>query len=29
MAGGDVFGLVVALLVLAYLVFVLFRGERL
>ena len=29
MSGGDVFGLVVSLLVFAYLVFVLFRGERL
>ena len=29
MALGDVFGLIVALLVFAYLVFVLFRGERL
>jgi hypothetical protein len=29
MSAGDLFGLVVALLVLAYLVFVLFRGERL
>lgn len=29
MSGGDIFGLVVSLLVLAYLVYVLFRGERL
>jgi hypothetical protein len=29
MAGGDLFGLAVALLVLAYLVYALFRGERL
>jgi K+-transporting ATPase KdpF subunit len=29
MSTGDVFGLVVSLLVLAYLVYVLFRGERL
>ena len=29
MDGGDLFGLVVALLVFAYLVYVLFRGERL
>jgi len=29
MSGGDVFGLVVALLVFAYLVYVLFRGEKL
>ena len=29
MSAGDVFGLVVALLVLAYLVYVLFRGEKL
>jgi hypothetical protein len=29
MSTGDVFGLVVALLVLAYLVYVLFRGESL
>ena len=29
MSAGDVFGLVVALLVFAYLLFVLFRGERL
>jgi hypothetical protein len=29
MSSGDLFGLVVSLLVLAYLVFVLFRGERL
>jgi K+-transporting ATPase KdpF subunit len=29
MSAGDVFGLVVALLVFAYLVYVLFRGERL
>ena len=29
MSAGDVFGLVVALLVLAYLVYVLFRGENL
>jgi K+-transporting ATPase KdpF subunit len=28
MASGDVFGLVVSLLVLAYLVYALFRGER-
>jgi K+-transporting ATPase KdpF subunit len=28
MAASDVFGLVVALLVLAYLVYALFRGER-
>lgn len=28
MAGGDVFGLVIALLVFAYLVYALFRGER-
>ena len=29
MAGGDIFGLVVALLVFAYLLYVLFRGEKL
>jgi K+-transporting ATPase KdpF subunit len=29
MAAGDVFGLVVALLILGYLVYALFRGERL
>jgi K+-transporting ATPase KdpF subunit len=29
MSGGDVFGLVVSLAVLAYLVYVLFRGEKL
>jgi K+-transporting ATPase KdpF subunit len=29
MSGGDIFGLVVSLLVLAYLLYVLFRGERL
>jgi K+-transporting ATPase KdpF subunit len=29
MSSGDVFGLVIALLVLAYLVYALFRGERL
>jgi hypothetical protein len=29
MSTGDVFGVVVALLVLAYLVYVLFRGESL
>lgn len=29
MSAGDVFGLVVALLVLAYLVYALVRGERL
>jgi F subunit of K+-transporting ATPase (Potass_KdpF) len=29
MSAGDLFGLVVALLVLAYLVYVLFRGEKL
>jgi hypothetical protein len=29
MAGGDLFGLIVSLLVLAYLVYVLFRGEEL
>ena len=29
MEAGDLFGLVVSLLVFAYLVFVLFRGERL
>lgn len=29
MAAGDVFGLVVALAVLAYLLYVLFRGEKL
>jgi F subunit of K+-transporting ATPase len=29
MSANDVFGLVVALLVLAYLLYVLFRGERL
>ncbi|HZS24073.1 MAG TPA: potassium-transporting ATPase subunit F [Gaiellaceae bacterium] len=28
MSGADAFGLVVALLVLAYLVYALFRGER-
>jgi K+-transporting ATPase KdpF subunit len=28
MAAGDVFGLAVALLVLAYLIYALFRGER-
>jgi K+-transporting ATPase KdpF subunit len=29
MSGGDLFGLVISLLVLAYLVYALFRGERL
>jgi K+-transporting ATPase KdpF subunit len=29
MAAGDIFGLVVALLVFAYLVYALFRGEKL
>jgi K+-transporting ATPase KdpF subunit len=29
MSGGDLFGLVVALAVFAYLVYVLFRGEEL
>ena len=29
MSGGDLFGLVVSLAVLAYLLFVLFRGEKL
>jgi hypothetical protein len=29
MSAGDLFGLVVALLVLAYLLYALFRGERL
>lgn len=29
MSGGDVFGLVVSLAVLAYLIYVLFRGEKL
>jgi K+-transporting ATPase KdpF subunit len=29
MSGGDLFGLVLSLLVLAYLVYALFRGERL
>lgn len=29
MPGGDLFGLIVALLVFAYLLYVLFRGERL
>ena len=29
MSGGDLFGLVVSLVVLAYLLYVLFRGERL
>ena len=29
MDGGDLFGLVVALLVFAYLVYALFRGEKL
>jgi K+-transporting ATPase KdpF subunit len=29
MSTGDIFGLVVALLVFAYLVYVLFRGEKL
>ena len=29
MSGGDVFGLVISLLVFAYLVYVLFRGEKL
>jgi K+-transporting ATPase KdpF subunit len=29
MAAGDIFGLVVALLVLVYLVYALFRGENL
>jgi K+-transporting ATPase KdpF subunit len=29
MAAGDVFGLVVALLILGYLIYALFRGERL
>jgi K+-transporting ATPase KdpF subunit len=28
MAAGDVFGLTVSLLILAYLVYALFRGER-
>jgi K+-transporting ATPase KdpF subunit len=28
MAAGDVFGLVVSLLILAYLIYALFRGER-
>ena len=29
MSAGDVFGLVISLLVLAYLVYALFRGEKL
>jgi K+-transporting ATPase KdpF subunit len=29
MSAGDLFGLVISLLVLAYLVYALFRGERL
>ena len=29
MSGGDIFGLVVTLLVFAYLLYVLFRGEKL
>jgi K+-transporting ATPase KdpF subunit len=29
MSSGDLFGLVISLLVLAYLVYALFRGERL
>lgn len=29
MSAGDIFGLVIALLVFAYLVYALFRGERL
>jgi K+-transporting ATPase KdpF subunit len=29
MSGGDVFGLVVTLIVFAYLLYVLFRGEKL
>jgi K+-transporting ATPase KdpF subunit len=29
MSGGDLFGLIVSLAVLAYLVYVLFRGEKL
>lgn len=29
MSGGDIFGLVVSLAVLAYLLYVLFRGEKL
>jgi K+-transporting ATPase KdpF subunit len=29
MAAGDLFGLIVALLLFAYLVYVLFRGEKL
>ena len=29
MSGGDIFGLIVAVLVFAYLVYVLFRGEKL
>ena len=29
MSGSDIFGLVVSLVVLAYLVYALFRGERL
>ena len=29
MSGGDIFGLIVALLVFAYLIYVLFRGEKL
>jgi K+-transporting ATPase KdpF subunit len=29
MEGGDIFGLIVSLLVFAYLVYVLFRGEKL
>jgi hypothetical protein len=28
MSGADIFGLIASLLVLAYLVYVLFRGER-
>ncbi len=29
MSGGDIFGLIVTLLVFGYLVYVLFRGEKL
>ncbi len=29
MSAGDVFGIVIAVLVIAYLIFVLFRGEKL
>jgi K+-transporting ATPase KdpF subunit len=29
MSGGDIFGLIVTLLIFAYLLYVLFRGEKL